>query len=147
MIKIKLIFVLITIAFITGCGSAPNPNVPKWAGEQPPTDVIWGIGSSNLINNTFSMQTAGNLAQNDVSQKVNAFVRQELYKHFNEAELAINPEAAAAFEGIERIITNLSISGLALDIREQVPDGTWWVRVSVKKDDVLRHINAVLNAN
>jgi len=50
-----------------------------------------------------------------------------------------------AIENIENNIVNMNLSGAVVNAREQTSDGTWWVRVAVKKAEVSRQVNSIVS--
>ena len=125
--------------------AAPPPNAPEWLSELSPEDVVWGIGSANLQNRTLAMQTATTRAQTDAARQIGTLVQAMLTDYANESGLANDPRSLIAIENIERNLVNMNLSGAIVNKREQMTDGTWWVRVSVGKAAAIRQITSVVN--
>jgi (2Fe-2S) ferredoxin len=50
-----------------------------------------------------------------------------------------------AIENIGRNVVNMNLTGATVNAREQMPDGTWYVRVTVRKANAMRQVNAIVN--
>ncbi|MCL2441088.1 MAG: hypothetical protein FWD14_05060 [Treponema sp.] len=153
--KILVLFVvLFVMAFIIGCASAPaapaapSANLqimPSWFNQVAPPDEIWGVGFINLQNASLAMQTATASAQTDAARQLGSLVKAQLVNYANESGLQSNPRSMIAIENIENNIVNMNLSGAVVNAREQTSDGTWWVRVAVKKAEVSRQVNSIVN--
>jgi hypothetical protein len=120
-------------------------NTPAWLSEMPPEDVVWGLGNANLQNTTLAMQTATTRAQTDAARQMGTLVQAMLTDYANESGLASDPRSLIAIENIERNIVNMNLTGATVNRREQMGDGTWWVRVYVGKAAAMRQISSVVN--
>jgi hypothetical protein len=146
-----LLIVMLAMTLVVGCGSAPAPaaqaasTLPAWFAELPPEDAVWGIGFAKLTNESLAMQTATTRAQRDAAMQISAMVRGELIDYANESGLATNPRSMIAIENIGTNLVNMNLSGATTNARDRMPDGTWYVRVSVRKADAQRQVNSIVN--
>ncbi|MCL2042515.1 MAG: LPP20 family lipoprotein [Treponema sp.] len=153
--KINVLFVaVIAMALMMSCGGTPEPapapvaqgNSPTWLNERPPVDVFWGIGDARLQNESLARQTATNRARRAVAEEVNVQIQGMMTDYAGEAGLINDSRSIQAIENITRTVVNNSISGATVNRQEQMPDGTWWVRVEMRKADARgQYVNAVNN--
>jgi len=144
-----LLIVMVAIVAITGCRTAPAPaqaqgNVPAWISEMPPEDAVWGIGTARLQNENLAMTTATSRATTAAARQIGTLVQGMLTDYANESGLAENPRSMIAIENIERSVVNMTITS-TVNMRERMPDGTWWIRVSVRKADALGQVDSIVN--
>ena len=146
--KIGLLLIAVLIIALTlSCGSGPktDPNFPAWFNEMPPEDAIWGIGFAKLQNDNLAMQTATTRAQNDAARQISAMAQSMLTDYASESGLASNPRSVVAIENISRNIVNMNLSGAQVNKRDKMPDGTWFVRIAIRKADATRQANSIIN--
>jgi len=145
----RICLLFIVPVFVIGCASAPAPvvesTVPSWVAELPPDTEVWGIGFAKLQNETLAMQTATTRAQAEAAQQMGALVQTMLTDYASESGIVDNPRSVMAIENIQRNIVNMNLSGSSINARERMSDGTWWVRIAVKKADALRQISSILD--
>ena len=92
------------------------------------------------------MQTATTRAQRDAAAQIGTRVEALLTDYASEAGLANNPRSIIAIENIQRTLVNQNFSGATPNARTRMDDGTWFIRVVVRKADANRMIaNAVNN--
>jgi len=166
--KLCLLIIAMTVmALVMGCGSAPAASTPQasapasvsasssaaasqtglpvWFSESPPEDAIYGIGIAKLTNASLALETATTRAQRDAARQVSAVVQGMLVDYANESGLAQNPRSMISIENIGRNLTNMNLSGAPVDKRDQGADGTWYVRIVLKKADISRQAAAVVD--
>ena len=151
--KLTVLFVTALIVVLTGCGSAPasqaaaaaEPTAPEWVDELPPEDAFWGIGVAKLQNESLAMETATTRAQRDVARQISTLVQGMLTDYASESGLQDNSRSIQSIENIGRNLVNMNLSGAVPNARKRMPDGTWWVRVSVKKADAQKTVNSVVD--
>ena len=147
------VFFAAVILVALGCKSAPAPQArpeplsaaPAWAAELPPEDAFWGIGVAKLQNENLAMQTATSRARRDVAEQMSVQVQGMLTDYAKESGLVDDTRSIVSIENVGREIVNLNLTGAVLNKREQMPDGTWWVRISVSKTEVKGNINDIIN--
>ena len=148
--KINVLFIaIITMALMMSCGGTPQPTAqafgPDWMNEMPPEDAFWGIGIAKLQNDNLAMQTATVRAQRDVAQQISVLVQGMLTDYALESGNVDNPRSIQSIENITRSVVNLDLAGATPNQRTRMSDGTWFVRVSVTKEDARRRVNNILN--
>ena len=142
--KFGVLFAALMIAaLVMGCGSqsAAKTNAPEWADDLPPEDAIWGIGIAKLQNQSLGLETATTRAQRDVARQLSVLVQGMLTDYAREAGTLNNSSSIQFIESVGRNLVNANLSGATPNARKLMPDGTWWVRVSLKKADAKKVIN------
>ena len=150
---ITLFIAILVLAFVSGCGSAPaaqqqqavSPTAPEWIDELPPEDAFWGIGIAKLQNENLAMETATTRAQRDVARQISTLVQSLLTDYAKESGLVDNSRSIQSIENISRNLVNVNLSGAVPNARKRMPDGTWWVRVAIKKADAQKAVNTVVD--
>jgi hypothetical protein len=151
--RFSVLFVaIIGMALAMGCGSSPAsppqqaaPTAPDWLEEIAPEDAFWGIGQAKLQNESLAMETAESRARRAVAAQIGIMVQGMLTDYAKESGLAENSRSIQSIERIGRDLVNMNISGATPNARKRMPDGTWWVRVSVRKADAQKSIGAVVD--
>ncbi|MCL2139093.1 MAG: hypothetical protein FWH41_06130 [Treponema sp.] len=147
---VRLLFpVMAIIAFGAGCGSnsssRANANKPKWVSELPPKDAFWGIGFAKLQNDNLAMQTAASRARRDVAKQISVHVQEMLADYAKKSGLTDSARSVQSIENIGVELVNLQLTGAVVNARDQMPDGSWWVRVSISKDAAKKEINKIVD--
>jgi hypothetical protein len=147
-----LFFVLIIAVFAVGCGSTPGSttggsriNAPNWLDETTPRDAFWGIGYIRLQDESAGLRAATRLARQDVAEQLSQLVQGMMTNYYREAGGLTNPTAVRHIEEISRFVWNADLSNAAVINRTPMPNGTWWVRVSLLKSDARSTIVNVLD--
>jgi len=158
--KLKvLIVVVFVMAMGMGLGISPimagggkekapqtqAPQVPSWFGQIPPEDAIWGVGQAKLTNMDLAMRTAESRAQRSAAAQIGTLVQELLTDYANESGIIGNTRSLVAIENIGRSLVNMSLSGATINAREIMPDGTVFVRVTVRKATAMRQISSIVN--
>jgi len=148
--KFSVLFAVVMAAALTGCASQSQPaaarmNAPEWVDELPPEDAFWGIGIAKLQNESLGLETATTRAQRDVARQLNVLVQGMLNDYAREAGTLNNSTSIQFIENVGRNIVNANLSGATPNARKRMPDGTWWVRVSIKKAAAQKAITDVIN--
>jgi hypothetical protein len=145
--------VLILVLLAAGCGSSPaapqpvsDPSMPPWINEQPPEDMLWGIGVSSASNVQLKMNAADANARADIARQLKTIAETMVTTYQREAG-GLNATAALGFEeSINRQVAQANLQGVVPELRWTTPDGkTLWVRVKLAKADVSRSLAADLN--
>jgi len=139
------IIAIVVMVLALGCASASRMKSPAWISELPPQNEIWGIGFAKLEDQNLAWQTATARAQRSAAEQIGVTVQAMLTDYANTEGLASNPRAVIAIENVQRNIVNMDLRGASVNKREQMSDGTWWMRVSVNKADALREVNNIVN--
>jgi len=146
--KFYLLFaVIISISLVMGCGSSPSASlkdVPEWIDELPPEGTIWGIGAARLQNGSLARETATSRARRDVASQLSTLVQGMLTDYAREAGTLQNSTSIQFIESVSRNLINMNVSGAVPNTQKRMPDGTWWVRVSLNKADAQRLASDVI---
>ena len=126
--------------------TVPVSLVPAWANEQPAEDanVFWGVGYAKLQNGSLAQRTATAYARRDVAMQLNVLVQGMLTDYARESGTLNDPASIIFIEDVGRSLVNNDLSGAAVTAREQMPDGSWWIRVSLQKTAAKRVIANVV---
>jgi len=141
------IIIVLVIALAVSCETttpvASDPGVPEWINELPPQDELWGIGVAKLTNDSLARETAISRGRRDIAAQLSTLVQSMLTDYAKESGTL---EDSASIQSIERItqdLININVSGASVNIQKRMPDGTWWVRVSFKKNEAERLANQI----
>jgi hypothetical protein len=151
----KKIFVLnvavIVVLLAVGCGSSPSKqgssqqNMPDWVSEVPSQDdVVWGIGFAKLEFSDVAMEVATTRAQRDAARQISVLVQGALIEHANISGVTDNTRATRYIDNVGRNIVNANLSGATVNKRQQMSDGTWYIRIAVRKTEVQRQVNSIV---
>jgi ABC-type phosphate/phosphonate transport system substrate-binding protein len=147
-------FVLIVALLAAGCGSAPaaapqpvsDPNIPPWINDQPPEDLLWGVGISSASNAQLRMTAADANARADIARQLKTIAETMVTTYQREAG-GLNATAALGFEeSINRQVAQANLQGASRDQYWVTPDGkTGYARVAMSKADLSKSLAADLN--
>jgi hypothetical protein len=155
-------FVLILAVLAAGCGStqaavpaaapAPaavsDPNMPPWITEEPPEDMLWGVGISSASQQQLRLTMADAGARADLARQLKVLVQGMVTDYQREAGGIDNTAALGFTESINRQLTEATLQGASRD-----PKGTWttpdgktlWMRVKMSKADASNSIAGAMN--
>jgi len=142
------VLVLLLAFFAFSCGSSPasapgvsDPTMPPWINEQPPEDMLWGIGVSSNVQQQMRMTMADSGARQDLARQLQTLAQGMVTDYSREAG-GINNTAAMQFqESVSRQIAQANLQGAVPDLRWTTTDGkTLWVRVKMAKSDAARGV-------
>ena len=128
----------VSLIMVMGCFSSPSSpqaTIPDWVDELPPDDAFWGIGFAKLQNESLARDTATSRARRDVAAQLGTLVQSMLTDYAREAGTLQNSTSLQFIESVTRNVIDMNISGASPNAQRRMPDGTWWVRVSLKKAD------------
>jgi len=151
-----LLGVLFVLTLAAGCKTVPaeplaesvvvqQPNVPLWLNDLPPADEIYGVGFANLQNESLAMQTATARAQRNAAEQIGSLIQAQLTDFAVEEGIQDDPRSIMLIENIQRNIVNMNLSRSSVNARDKMADGTWWVRVTVSKNEVINQVNSIVN--
>jgi len=149
--KISVLLAALFIVALVGCGSSPASQtasastVPDWMEEIAPEDVYWGVGFAKLQNESLAMETATTRAQRNIATQISALVQAGLSDFSKESGLQNNSRSIQSIENISMNLVNMNLAGATVNKRTKMPDGTWYVRVSMKKADALQRTASVID--
>jgi len=146
----KKLYLLLIVAGImvlaTGCGSSPasaSLSAPAWASELPPEDAFWGIGIAKLQNESLAMDAAQSRARREIAAQLSTLVQSMLTDYARESGTLNDSASIQSIERITQELVNVNLTGAAPNQRTRMDDGTWWVRVALRKADANRVVNDV----
>jgi hypothetical protein len=141
---------VVAVVLVFSCASTPpaesgssapaappaNPNLPSFVLNPPVAeDVIYGIGSAKLANQSQAMQTADARGRTAIAFTLNANVEAMIIDYSRTAGNENSQQSLQFIENISRQVTQVKLQGATVVQREQTPDGTFWALVQVKKAD------------
>ena len=132
---------MLCIALLGGC--ATQKNVPEWVNELPPRDEFWGIGFAKLQNEGLARETALSRARRDVAAQLSTLVQSMLTDYARESGTLQNTASIQSIERIAQELINVNLAGAVPNAQKRQDDGTWWIRVSLKKPDAQKVVNDV----
>lgn len=140
---------VIGISLIMGCGSSPaassaQANAPEWVDELPPDDYFWGIGFAKLQNESLGRETATSRARRDVAAQLGTLVQSMLTDYAREAGTLQDSTSLQFIESVTRNVIDMNVSGASPNAQKRLSDGTWWVRVALRKADAQKLASDVI---
>jgi hypothetical protein len=137
---------IILAVFVVSCGSAPaapaavsDPTMPPWINEQPPEDMLWGIGVSSNAQQNMRLTMADSAARQDLARQLQTMAQGMVTDYAREAG-GINNTAAMQFqETVSRQLAQATLQGAVRDVVWTTSDGkTLWMRLKMSKADASR---------
>jgi len=148
--KNYVLFAVITIAAVVlctaalgGCATQKNVNVPDWIDELPPQDEFWGIGFAKLQNEGLARETALSRARRDVAAQLSAMAQSMLTDYARESGTLNETASIQSIERVAQELINVNLNGATPSAQKRMDDGTWWIRVTLKKADAQKAVNDV----
>lgn len=133
-----VIITILIIVIMAGCGSSPPP---EWINDTANDDEIWGYGFAKLKNDSLSYETATSRARRELASTLGTRVSSML-KDYAESN---NFSSTEFISRINRELTDTDLSGASPTKRTKTDDGTWHVRVALKKTDARRLVSNTFN--
>jgi hypothetical protein len=147
-----LILALTGLVLAAACKSSPpapppqaNSNVPEWASEFPPEDVLWGIGSAKQSTENMSMSIAEARARQSISYQLVTIARGMITMYDRDAGTTGSEASSHLAEEVARQLTSSQLNGAMPINRWKAPDGTWWYMVQYGKSAASQEIADVFN--
>jgi hypothetical protein len=110
--------------------------MPPWINEQPPEDILWGIGVGSEAQMQMRMIMADTRARADIARQLNTMVQNMVVDYAREAGGIDNTAALQFAETITRNVSEASLTGAVRDVMWDTPDNkNLWVRVKMSKAD------------
>jgi hypothetical protein len=142
----KKSFVLCLAAMLVlcfaGCKSSPSaagvsdPSMPPWINEQPPEDILWGIGVGSEAQTQMRLTMADTRARADIARQLNTLVQNMVVDYAREAGGIDNTAALQFAETVTRNVTEASLTGAVRDMMWNTSDNKdLWVRIKISKAD------------
>lgn len=142
--KLYVLFAVIMIAAVFGgCATQKSAGGPEWLDQLPPKDEIWGIGFAKLQNENLARDTAMSRARRDVAAQLSSLVQSMLTDYARESGTLQNTASIQSIERVSQELINVNLSGASPNAQKRLDDGTWWVRVSLKKPDAQKVVDDV----
>lgn len=140
-----LVFALAFFAFGCASSSGPagvsDPTMPPWINEQPPEDMLWGIGVADNQQQNMRMTMADSRARQDIARQMQTLAQGMVVDYAREAGGIDNTAAAQFQEVVSRQVAEATLQGAVRDIMWTTPDNrTLWMRVRISKADAARTV-------
>ena len=143
---IVAVLILALAIFAFSCSSGPaaaagvsDPTMPPWVNEQPPEDMLWGIGVSSNAQQQMRLTMADSGARQDIARQLQTLAQGMVTDYSREAG-GINNTAAMQFqESVSRQIAQATLTGAVRDVMWTTADGkTLWMRLKMSKADAAK---------
>jgi len=134
---------MLCMAVFAGCATQKAMNAPDWIDELAPQDELWGIGYAKLQNEGLARETALSRARRDVGAQLSALAQSMLTDYARESGTLNDTASIQSIERIAQELINVNLSGATPSAQKRMDDGTWWIRVSLKKADADKVVNDV----
>ncbi|MDR1325414.1 MAG: LPP20 family lipoprotein [Treponema sp.] len=150
------VLALLSLA-IVGCGSSPqtsgsassvaqDPTLPGWIDELPPEDVLWGIGAAKQSSVSMARTTARNRAVVDIARQIDSRVKAMFTDYNRDAGTTGSQANLSLQEDVTRTLTDVDLSGTETNANWTAPDGTYWIRVSYPKANLLKTAEQIFDS-
>ena len=153
---IVFILVLALAIFAFSCGSTPppaapagvsDPTMPPWVNEQPPEDMLWGIGVSSNAQQQMRMTMADAGARQDIARQLQVLAQGMVTDYAREAGGIGNTAAIQFQESVSRQISQANLQGAVRDLMWTTPDGkTLWMRLKMAKADAAKETQKAIDS-
>jgi hypothetical protein len=150
-------FVVFGVLFATGCASTPPASaapagvaadVPGFVLRPPKTEgVLYGVGTAKMNTTSLSMTMAENRARVNISQQLSSMVKNMIddYQASTEATAEQKAVGEQFAQSVSRTLSQAKLTGAEVEERAQMPDGTWYVLVSMNKSNANKEINTAVD--
>jgi hypothetical protein len=110
--------------------------MPPWINEQPPEDMLWGIGVGSEAQMQMRMTMADTRARADIARQLQTLVQNMVVDYAREAGGIDNTAALQFAETVTRNVSQATLTGAVPDVRWNTPDNkNLWVRIKMSKAD------------
>ncbi|MDR1399797.1 MAG: LPP20 family lipoprotein [Treponema sp.] len=134
----------------SGSGSTPqathDPTLPAWIDDLPPEDVLWGIGAAKQSSMSMSRTTARNRAVVDIARQIDSRVKAMFTDYNRDAGTTSSQANLSLQEDVSRTLTDVDLSGTETNANWTAPDGTYWIRVSYPKANLLKTAEQIFDS-
>jgi hypothetical protein len=153
-----MVLALLGLAMVGCASSAPaasgtaapvaqqDPNLPPWIDELPPEDVLWGIGAAKQSSISMSRTTARNRAVVDIARQIDSRVKAMFTDYNRDAGTTGSQANLSLQEDVTRTLTDVDLSGTETSANWTAPDGTYWIRVSYPKANLLKTASQIFDS-
>ena len=154
MITILALFCLV----IVGCASSPQTSggsaqatsqdstLPPWIDDLPPEDVLWGVGIAKQSSVSMTRTTARNRAVVDIARQIDSRVKAMFTDYNRDAGTSGSQANLSLQEDVTRTLTDVDLSGTETSANWTAPDGTYWIRVSYPKANLLKTAEQIFDS-
>jgi len=138
------VFILLLALFAFGCKSSSpakvsDASMPPWVNEQPPKDMLWGIGVSSNVQQQMRMTMSDSGARQDLARQIQTLAQGMVTDYSRQAGAIDNNTAMSFQESVSRQIAQANLQGAVRDVMWTSPDGkTLWTRLKMSKDDAAK---------
>lgn len=145
--RVFSVLAIVLAVFAVSCGSDPataavsDPSVPPWINEQPPEDLIWGIGVAESSTLNMRMTMSESRARQDIARQLQTLAQGMITDYTREAG-GVNNTAVVQFqESVSRQLTQATLQGATRDLTWTSPDSkTLWTRLKMNKADAAKSV-------
>jgi len=117
-----------------GCASSGQPTQPPWLNDQPPGDMLWGIGSADTGPLQLRLVTAESRARQDLVRQIQVLVEAMVLSYPRKD--GPGDDASRFQESVSRHLSHTTLQGSFRDASWVSPDGkTCWVRLAMSRAD------------
>jgi hypothetical protein len=146
------VFLITVIMFfiLIGCEQNKIPkieeisnNIPDWIEDNPPEDILWGVGEGNLSTVNASCEQAKFNAQADICRQISSIVR-HVETSYDDPSMKNIYEKSDFYENelymflffycSDQVLFELS-EFIKIERRTRTSDGKIWYLVSLRKND------------
>ena len=143
---------------VVGCGSSPqtsggsapataqDPTMPPWIDDLPPEDVLWGIGAAKQSSISMARTTARSRAVVDIARQIDSRVKAMFTDYNRDAGTSGSQANLSLQEDVNRTLTDVDLSGTETNANWTAPDGTYWIRVSYPKANLLKTAEQIFDS-
>ena len=110
--------------------------MPPWINDQPPEDMLWGIGVADNQQMNMRRTMADSRARQDIARQLSTLAQGMVTDYAREAGGISNAAVIQLQESISRQVAEANLRGAVPDQNWTAPDGrTLWMRVRISKAD------------
>jgi len=141
-----LLTVVMMVALLGGCATQKTGSAPDWLDQIAPQDEFWGIGFAKLQNEGLARETAQTRARRDIAAQLSVMAQSMLTDYAKESGTLNDTTSIQSIERIAQELININLAGAVPSAQKRMDDGTWWIRVSMKKSDAEKVVNDVFSS-
>lgn len=143
---------------IVGCASSPQTSggsaqatsqdstLPPWIDDLPPEDALWGVGIAKQSSVSMTRTTARNRAVVDIARQIDSRVKAMFTDYNRDAGTSGSQANLSLQEDVTRTLTDVDLSGTETNANWTAPDGTYWIRVSYPKANLLKTAEQIFDS-
>ena len=145
--SIVVLSLLVAVAFLFSCASAPEPekkpekksNLPEFV-QNPPLadDAIYGVGFGDQSTPSLSIKVAEANARADIANQIEAQIKSAVTSYTQEAGVDDETQVVNFAEQVTRQVTDTTLEGARTKQRAIMDDGSVWVLMQYSKNSFLQ---------